>query len=148
MENEPEALQIFVDFLRREGFNVTRSRLAIFRALTDLPRHFEASELLATVRPRVSPATVYRTLGLLEKAGLVRKVEFGEAHAHYERSFGREDHGHLVCRICGMVWEFPMGAAQNVVEKAAKERNFGLKEIVLQGYGVCAACQARRKPRV
>jgi Fur family ferric uptake transcriptional regulator len=148
MENGADPLQTFVGFLRREGFNVTRSRLVILQALADLPRHFEASELWAAVRPRVSPATVYRTLSLLEKAGLVRKVGFGEAHAHYERAFGREDHGHLVCRVCGKIWEFPMGEARRVVEKAAKEKDFNLEEIVVQGYGVCSDCQARQNSRV
>jgi len=148
MKNGPDSLEIFADFLRREGLNVTRSRLVIFQALAELPRHFEAAELWAAVRPRVSPATVYRTLSLLEKAGLVRKVEFGEAHAHYERAFGREDHGHLVCRVCGKIWEFPMEKARLDVEKAAKEKSFTLEEIVVQGYGVCSDCQTRQNSRV
>jgi len=148
MRNGPDPLEIFVDFLRREGLNVTRSRLVIFQALAKLPQHFEAAELWAVVRPRVSPATVYRTLSLLEKAGLVRKVEFGEAHAHYERAFGREDHGHLVCRVCGKIWEFPTGKARLDLEKAAKEKSFTLEEIVVQGYGVCSDCQTHQDSRV
>ncbi len=148
MERNADPFQVFVSFLRREGLNVTRSRLVVLQALAELPRHFEAAELWAAVRPKVSPATVYRTLGLLEKAGLVRKVEFGEAHAHYERAFGREDHGHLVCQLCGRVWEFPVGAARGVVEKAATEKGFSLREVVIQGYGVCPACQARQGSRV
>ncbi|MBC7317799.1 transcriptional repressor [Candidatus Bipolaricaulota bacterium] len=148
MDRKLDPVQVFVDFLKSRGLNVTRSRLAVLQALADLPRHFEAADLWAVLRSRVSPATVYRTLDLLEKAGLVRKVEFGEAHAHYERAFGREDHGHLICRICGGVWEFPVGQAQHVVEQAAHEQGFFVDEVVVQGYGICPRCRARRDSRV
>ncbi|MCS7239954.1 MAG: transcriptional repressor [Candidatus Bipolaricaulota bacterium] len=143
-----DPVEVFVDFLKKEGLNVTRSRLAVLRALSGLPRHFEAIDLWAALHPRVSPATIYRTLGLLERAGLVRKVELGEAHVHYERAFGREDHGHLVCRVCGRVWEFPVGEARNAVEAAAANKGFNLMEIVVQGYGVCPSCQASQETRV
>lgn len=148
MEREANPREVFLSFLQREGLNVTRSRLAVLEALAHLPKHFEAAELWGLVRPRVSAATVYRTLELLQRAGLVRKVEFGEAHAHYERTFGREDHGHLVCRRCGRVWEFPTEASRRAVEEAAQEQGFFLKEVVIQGYGVCAGCRAREGPGV
>jgi Fur family ferric uptake transcriptional regulator len=140
--------EIFLDFLRREGLNVTRTRLAVLQVLSQLPRHFEASAVWQALRPRVSPATVYRTLGLLERAGLVRKVEFGEAHAHYERIFGRESHGHLVCRGCGKVWEFPVEGVSTAVEEIAQAQGFVLREVMIQGHGVCPRCQAKADRRV
>lgn len=142
MAKELDPVEIFVGFLRREGLNVTRSRLAVLRAVSAQPRHFEAAELWTSLRSRVSPATVYRTLELLERAGLVRKVSFGEAHAHYERAFGREDHGHLICQRCGRVWEFPVEEMRGAVEKAGQAHGFSLREIVVQGYGLCPRCQA------
>ncbi len=148
MEPSLDPREIFVSFLREAGLNVTRNRLAVLQTLAELPRHFEAAQVWAVLRSQVSPATVYRTLGLLERAGLVRKVELGEAHAHYERAFGREDHGHLVCRVCGRVWEFPASSARRAVEKAAARNNFDLAEVVVQGYGVCPDCQAAQGPRV
>ncbi|MEN3010548.1 MAG: Fur family transcriptional regulator [Candidatus Bipolaricaulaceae bacterium] len=146
MEADPR--EVFVSFLRREGLHVTRTRLAVLQGLAQLPKHFEAAELWGALRPRVSAATVYRTLELLERAGLVRKVEFGEAHAHYERVFGREDHGHLVCRRCGRVGEFAVGAARRAVEQAAHALGFALGEVVIQGYGLCPQCRAQEDPRV
>lgn len=148
MDWDVDVQQAFVTFLREAGLNVTRTRLAVLRALTELPRHFEASQVWLALRSQVSPATVYRTLELLERAGLVRKVEFGEAHAHYERTFGREDHGHLVCRICGRVLEFSGESARRVVEEAAARSDFSLREVVIQGYGVCADCRAAGAKRV
>lgn len=148
MSRNVDAQQAFVSFLREAGLNVTRNRLAVLRALRELPRHFEAAQVWMALRSQVSPATVYRTLELLERAGLVRKVEFGEAHAHYERTFGREDHGHLVCRVCGRVLEFPGASARRTVEEAAAKNGFALSEVVIQGYGVCADCRATGAKRV
>ncbi len=148
MDLDVDVQEAFVNFLRGAGLNVTRARLAVLRALAELPRHFEAAQVWMALRSQVSPATVYRTLELLERAGLVRKVELGEAHAHYERTFGREDHGHLVCRSCGRVWEFSGGSARRVVEEAAIQNGFALSEVVIQGYGVCADCQAAGAKRV
>lgn len=145
-KKEADPREVFLDFLRREGLNVTRSRLAVLQTLTKLPKHFEAADLWNALRPHVSAATVYRTLDLLERAGLVRKVEFGEAHAHYERIFGREDHGHLVCRRCGRVWEFLAEAALLEVKKAAEEAGFSLGELVVQGYGLCPVCRVKQSP--
>ncbi|MBP7726783.1 MAG: transcriptional repressor [Candidatus Bipolaricaulis sp.] len=137
------AVNMFETFLRRRGLHVTRSRRAVVEAVFALPAHFEAADLWAALRGVVSSAaTVYRTLELLEEAGLVRRVSFGEAHAHYEHVLGREDHGHLVCRRCGRVVEFSDPALKKVVTEAAARHEFTLAEVVVQGYGVCPACRA------
>jgi Fur family ferric uptake transcriptional regulator len=142
-EEKADPVEIFVAFLRREGLNVTRSRLAVLRAVSAQPKHFEVAELQSSLRAQVSPATVYRTLGLLERAGLVRKLSFGETHAHYERAFGREDHGHFICQRCGRVWEFPIKGMRATLEKSAQAAGFSLREAVVEGYGLCRDCQTQ-----
>lgn len=137
-----EPAELFEAFLRGRGLHVTRPRRAVVEAVFSLPRHFEAADLWAAVRGRVSSAaTVYRTLELLEEAGLVRRVSFGEAHAHYEHVLGREDHGHLVCRRCSRVVEFSDPKLKDVVAQAAARHGFELAEAVVQGYGLCPACR-------
>lgn len=137
--------ELFEAFLRRHGLHVTGPRRAVVKAVFALPSHFEATELWAALRGAVSSAaTVYRTLELLEQARLVRRVSFGEAHAHYERTLGREDHGHLVCRSCGKVIEFSDPALTQVVSRAAARRGFDLSGAVIQGYGLCRACRGKR----
>ncbi len=137
-------VDLFEAFLRRQGLHVTRPRRAVVEAVFSLPAHFEAGELWAALRGAVSSAaTVYRTLDLLEEAGLVRRVSFGEAHAHYEHTWGREDHGHLVCRGCGRVIEFADPGLKKVVAHAAGRHGFDLAEAVVQGYGLCPTCRAQ-----
>lgn len=137
-----QAMDLFERFLRQHGFHVTQPRRAVVEAVFALPTHFEAADLWAALRGTVSSAaTVYRTLDLLEQAGLVRRVSFGEAHAHYEQVMGREEHGHLVCRGCGRVVEFSDPGLKGVVTRAAARHGFALTEVVVQGYGLCAACR-------
>ncbi|MCX7750742.1 MAG: transcriptional repressor [Candidatus Bipolaricaulota bacterium] len=137
-------VELFEAYLRGRGLHVTGPRRAVVEAVFALPRHFEAADLWAAVRGTVSSAaTVYRTLDLLEEAGLIRRVSFGEAHAHYEHVLGREDHGHLVCRRCGRVTEFSDPGLGDVVTQAASRHGFELAEVVVQGYGLCPACRTR-----
>lgn len=137
-------VDLFEGFLRRQGLNVTQPRRAVVEAVFALPAHFEAADLWGALRGTVSSAaTVYRTLELLEQAGLVRRVSFGEAHAHYEHVLGREDHGHLVCQGCGRVVEFADPGLKKVVTQAAERYGFSLSETVVQGYGLCPTCRAQ-----
>ncbi len=139
------AVDLFEGFLRQRGLHVTRPRRAVVEAVFALPAHFEAADLWAALRGAVSSAaTVYRTLDLLEEAGLVRRVSFGEAHAHYEHLLGREEHGHLVCHACGRIVEFSDPALKKVVTQAAERHGFELAEAVVQGYGLCPTCRAAK----
>lgn len=141
MITKPE--ELFEVFLRQRGLKVTQARRKIVRAIFSTHGHFDAAELWGKLRnERISIATVYRTLQLLERAGLVRRVSLGETHAHYEHVLGREDHGHLICRRCGKVIEFPLAHFQELAEKAERYR-FRLEKTVVQGFGVCEACQRK-----
>ncbi len=143
MYKEPERL--FVEFLRRRGFNVTAARRKIVRKIFSLHGHFGVTDLWEALRDeRISIATVYRTLDLLEQAGVVRRVSLGESRARYELVLGRAEHGHLVCRSCGRVIEFDAGRMKELLEEIASQNDFELQEMVIQGYGLCRDC--RRQP--
>src|ERR1700692_434641 len=94
----------FSDFLSRQGQKLTRERTALVREIFSTHYHFEADELLFTMKQKsvkISRATVYRTLELLVKSGLVRRVHLGEDHYHYEHISENSHHDHLVCTTCG-----------------------------------------------
>ena len=87
----------------------TPEREAILGQVFATHEHFEADDLLLRLKKkniRISRATIYRTLELLVKSRLVRKVTFGENHTHYEHTFGHKHHDHLICVKCGNVLEF------------------------------------------
>lgn len=141
----PRPEELFEEFLRRQGFNVTETRRKIVRKVFSLHGHFDATELWDALRDdKVSIATIYRTLDLLERAGFVRRVSFGEAHAHYEHVLGRDDHGHLVCRRCGRVIEFESKRIKTLLEEIADRNEFVLQEAIVQGFGLCRDCREGR----
>src|SRR5581483_8337308 len=102
-------LQRFRHFLAGQGLKLTNERIALLREIFSTHYHFEADELLFKMkdkRVKISRATVYRTLELLVKSGMVRRVHLGEDHYHYESVSGNSHHDHLICTTCGTVIEF------------------------------------------
>lgn len=136
-----DALEQFVKYLRHHGKNVTETRRKILRAVLAQKGHFDATDIWESLRgDRVSIATIYRTLELLEEAGFIRKVRLGKAHAYYEKVLAREDHGHLVCRNCGQVIEFDLEQIRASLEQAAEKKGFHLEKVHVQGAGLCKEC--------
>ena len=98
------------DFIRRKGLRRTSQRDSIVRAVFSKDEHFTAEELFERVRRTdadTSRATVYRTLGLLVEADLLREIDLGDNQTTYDPNFlGKPSHNHLVCIDCGKVVEF------------------------------------------
>lgn len=139
-----DELARFERYLKNHGRNVTETRRKILRAVLAQRGHFDATDVWESLRrDRVSIATVYRTLELLEQAGLIRKVRLGKSHAHYERVLTREDHGHLICRNCGRVIEFELGRMGSALARMAEGEGFVLEKVQVQGTGLCRECSRR-----
>src|ERR1051326_4066856 len=109
MPKHTAAIAKFADCLQQQGLKLTSEREALLREIFSIHYHFEADELLFKMKQnnvKISRATVYRTLELLVKSGLVRRVHLGEAHYHYAHLSGTSAHDHLICTACGTVIEF------------------------------------------
>jgi Fur family transcriptional regulator, ferric uptake regulator len=98
--------------LHERGFRLTVQRqkiLSIFQTLTQ-GHHLSAEDLYTILRQkdeRISLSTVYRTLNLMAKIGLIRELEFAEGHKHYELNQpSSHQHHHLVCLQCNRILEF------------------------------------------
>src|SRR5712691_4806200 len=99
----------FQHFLQGQGLKLTGERASLVREIFSIHYHFDADELLFKMKEKsvkISRATIYRTLELLVKSGMVRRVHLGEDHYHYEHVSGNSHHDHLVCTTCGSVIEF------------------------------------------
>src|SRR5438445_6506121 len=102
-------VQRFQQFLGKQGLKLANERKALVREIFATRYHLEADELLFEMkqsRVKISRATIYRTLELLVKSGMVRRVHLGEDHYHYEHISGNSHHDHLICTTCGAVIEF------------------------------------------
>jgi Fur family ferric uptake transcriptional regulator len=136
----------FQSFLEQSALKLTSEREALVREIFSTHYHFEADELLFKMKEKslkISRATVYRTLELLVKSGLVRRVHLGEDHYHYEHVSGNSHHDHLICTACGTVIEFHDEALEQRQREICQRKKFTPTFHNLQILGICDAC--RRK---
>ena len=136
----------FQSFLAGQGQKLTNERAALVRQIFSSHYHFEADELLFKMKEKnvkISRATIYRTLELLVKSGMVRRVHLGEDHYHYEYVSGNSHHDHLICTTCGSVIEFHDPALEARQRDICERKKFTPTFHNLQILGVCDAC--RRK---
>jgi len=140
---------IVEEHLRKSGFRWTNQRALIVRMALETHDHFTAEELLDLCRkkdPKVSRATVYRTLSVLEDAGFVEGLETGDGGRRFEHVLGHEHHDHMVCLECEKIIEFRDDELERRQELAAKRVGFKIQRHSLRMYGVCKECQ-RKKAR-
>jgi len=134
----------------RKALNVTGLRVTSQRALIlDIIRrgHLDADEIYRQARekqPRLSLSTVYRTLQVLKKLGLVEELHFDEAHHHYEMKPSSE-HQHLVCLGCGKVIEFQCPMSSKMKEDIARREGFEITGVEIRMTGYCPECRRNRK---
>lgn len=141
-----EAWQQFQEFLRAQGARVTETRRIVLERALVRDDHFRADELaaeLAQGKDRVSRGTVYRTLALLVRIGFLREVRDSDTHVHYESTFGREHHEHMVCDGCGAFIEFADPRVGKQLEAACQEKGFEQRTHRVVIFGRCAACQGK-----
>jgi Fur family ferric uptake transcriptional regulator len=133
--------------LRRGGFRWTSQRALIVRTALAAHDHFTAEELLGRCRAvdrRVSRATVYRTLAVLEQAHVVAGLDAGDGGRRFERVLGHEHHDHMVCLGCGAIFEFRDAELEQRQTAAAARIGFRIERHSLRVYGFCARCDRER----
>lgn len=142
-QDSPEEQAIVEQHLRERGFRWTNQRALIVRSAFATHEHFTAEELLAQCRaadPKVSRATVYRTLAVLEEAGFVEGLDTGDGGRRFEHVLGHEHHDHMVCLGCGTIFEFRDDELERRQELAAKQLGFLIERHSLRIYGRCREC--------
>ncbi len=140
-DQKKKAVEIFTKFLHDGRYRSTAERFKVLDAVLDYGGHFNADELYAamvTQRLRISRATVYSTLELLEKSGIIVKHNFRSERSYYEVSFDEPNHDHLICVNCGHITEFVhpqlLAVRKQIAEKA------GLK-VIEHSFQIFAECE-------
>ena len=131
------------DELRARGQRVTSQRVVIHRVLHELGRHATAEEVLSRAGerlPGLSLPTVYATLDLFERLGIVHRVSTAGGAALYDPR--REAHHHLVCRSCGRVEDLEAELDLGGASRAARRRGFTADRAELVLSGLCGRCAA------
>ncbi|GAA2563491.1 Fur family transcriptional regulator [Pseudonocardia hydrocarbonoxydans] len=95
-----------------------------------------------TVAPAVNITTIYRTLDLLEKLGVVRHTHLGHGAPNYSEQ--EHQHVHLVCHECGAVVESPSDLMNGLAERLREVAGFELDVTHVALSGHCADCAGTR----
>jgi Fur family ferric uptake transcriptional regulator len=139
-------LERFREYMRDHNLPVTNQREAVASAVFHSEAHLSVEEIELVLRAdgvHVGTATVYRTLDLLHRAGLIREHDFGEGFRRYEPQAAWTHHEHLICVECGKVVEFSSERIERMKGLIAEEHGFRHHHHRLEIYGVCRDCQHR-----
>jgi Fur family ferric uptake transcriptional regulator len=126
--------------LAADGRRLTGPRATVVRAVAAQEGAVTAEQLVADLKPqRISRATVYRTLELLERRGLLARMHLDNYHGYTVCDVGH--HHHLLCRCCGRVTTVDAHGVEAEIQKLAADLDFRVDTHTLEFSGVCRACQ-------
>ncbi len=139
----------FAQFLQARGKRLTRQRRVIVEMVFSHHDHFDAEELIDHLRPliaarQVSRPTIYRTLGELIDARMLRSIMTVSGRSVYEHDYGYPRHDHLHCQTCGRLIEFQCEPIVRLCEQVAREHDFQVAGHRVFVTGTCAACRQKR----
>jgi len=119
------------------GLRMTEQRRVIAQVLSDANDHPDAEELYrraSATDPKISLATVYRTVRLFSDAGIIETHDFRDGRARYETA-DEDHHDHLIDVVSGEVIEFADAEIEELQEKIARKLGYELVDHRLELYG-------------
>lgn len=140
----------FVEFLESRGKRVTQQRRFLVEQVFRRHEHFEADDLVEEFAQggdqKISRPTIYRTLGEMVEAGLLRKMSL-QGRTVYEHDYGYPQHDHLHCHECQKLIEFHSAELETLRQAVGEEHDFRVEGHRLVISGICAECRRARHRR-
>lgn len=133
--------------LNERGWRMTPQREKILQTFRELPagNHLSAEDLLHQLEASgesISLSTIYRTLKLMARMGILRELELAEGHKHYEiNQPSPHHHHHLICVRCNKTIEFKSDSVLKVGAKTAQKEGYHLLDCQLTIHAICPSCQ-------
>lgn len=140
--------EIFSEYIERKGQRKTPERFAVLDEVYGQEGHFDVEELYIHMKNknhRVSRATLYNTMELLQDCGLVVKHQFGKNIAQYEKAHLCKQHDHIICTTCGRVDEYCDPRIHEIEKTVANIMKYDISHHSLYFYGTCITCQKTRQ---
>lgn len=128
--------------MKKSHLKVTEPRKAILHALIESHGPYTVEEIHKLITRRICDlATVYRCLGSLEKAGLIKRCDFGDGTARYELATKSEHHHHhVVCKVCKRIDVLDDCELQDL-NRVPRKMGYTDVSHSLEFFGVCPQCR-------
>ncbi len=136
-----DLVNAFEEICRRAGLKLTAQRLAILHTLTNARDHPGAEHIYEQVKSKVPPIsfdTVYRTLALFERCGVIARVQYPDDRARYDPD--TTAHPHIVCINCKKIEDFHCSTFEKVKIPEETEKWGLIKSKHLEFRGICREC--------
>jgi Fur family transcriptional regulator, ferric uptake regulator len=132
------------------GIRLTAQRRALIETIQEATSHLDAESLLKLARirdPNIDRATVYRTIELLKRLGMIDELDLMHLNGekHYYEVKTEKDHLHVACFDCGKIQEFVSPTFEQLKREIGATNNFEIQVIRLEVGGRCSACAAQKK---
>src|SRR3982074_2901400 len=133
--------------LGKRRIRLTRQRRVILQVMDTAEQHLDVDQILAhaqKIDSGVHLVTVYRTIDLLKKQGLIDELDLLHLRGdrHYYESHGPRDHIHVACLRCGKVREFESRLYEQLKDQIARDFNMKVTISRTEVGGYCADCLA------
>lgn len=131
--------------LRAEGFKVTPQRIAIYKALLEFEKHPNADMIYHYLHqdyPTISLATVYKTMEIFEKIGVVRILNVGGDSSRYD--YEVHPHAHIRCVSCGKVEDVHSVDMQKIYDDLQQESRYEVLRTEIIFEGLCDECLLKK----
>ena len=142
-----EEKQVFAAYLAKHRLKRSEQREVILDTFLRSERHLSVDDLLQMVQRRrsdIGRTTVYRTLKLLQAAGLAQELEL-HGQSRFEREYKRQHHDHFICKSCGEIFEFTSAEIERIQDEIAADIGFVIDGHRHQIFGYCRECTAAGK---
>lgn len=140
-------MQVIEELLRTKKIKVTPQRMAVYAVLQQAGDHPNVEMIYKKLKPNypaISLATVYKTVDILKKVGLIQELNIGEGGLRYDSN--PDPHAHVYCKNCGKVSDLHsifLEQLQNQlpIQKIMEKTGFQVFSVQLYFYGLCRQCQ-------
>ncbi|MGA2511797.1 MAG: Fur family transcriptional regulator [Candidatus Acidiferrales bacterium] len=134
--------------LRARRIRMTKQRLVVVQVMESAARHMDAEEILENAQridKAITRVTVYRTLDLLKRHGLIDELDLLHlrGHRHYYESHGPRDHIHVACIRCGKVREVESPLYEELKQQISRDCGIEITVARTEIGGLCEDCRAK-----
>lgn len=131
------------EVLRKNGYKVTPQRLAVYEAINHNPTHPNAEAIYKILQPNypsMSLATVYKTMEIFAKIGVVQVLQCAEDAHRYD--YNTTPHAHIRCEKCNYVIDIDMDQ-EELRQQAAEQSGFVVNGVSISFVGICLECREK-----